>query len=491
MSKEASTEASAGVGQGLFGREQDPVAATASMPGGKPRVQRPDRQQVVMHCAALDDLLAPDHTARVVWEYAAGVDLAALYQRIEAVEGHAGRSPIDPRILLGLWLYATLDGVGSARELDRLCGDHKVYEWICGGVSVNYHTLADFRTKHVEFLDQLLTDSVASLLHQELVTMQRVAQDGVRVRAQAGAGSFRRRATLEECQQEARAQVEALQKELEADPAAGSQRQRAARERAARERSQRVQAALAEMEALESKKKGSGGKKAQEAGPGQDDPGDCGSGAGEKEKQKEEGEEKKKKPAEARVSTTDPAARVMKMGDGGFRPAFNVQFATDTASQVITGVGVSNVGSDQGQMAPMFDQHQERYAQTPQEVLVDGGFAKQADIEKVSAGENGAQVYAPVQKARKADQDPHQRRAQDSDVIAEWRQRMASAQAKEIYKERAATAECVNAIARNRGLRQFLVRGLEKVKAVVLWFALAHNLMRAAALRAGAALAAR
>jgi transposase len=405
-----------------------------------------------MRTVALDALLPEDHQARLVWQYVEGLDLSPLYEQIRAVEGWAGRDAIDPKILMALWLYATLDGVGSSRQLDRLCCEHVAYQWICGGVSVNYHTLSDFRTAHTEFLDELLTQSVATLMHQELVTLDRVAQDGMRVRANAGAASFRRRKTLEECQSEAQQQVEALRQEVEADPGASSKRQQAARRRAARERSERIRRALDEMPDVESKKK-----------------------AGQKDK--------------ARVSTTDPEARVMKMPDGGFRPAHNVEFATDTASQVITGVEVVNTGSDQGQMSPMVEQHQDRYGQAPDEVLVDGGFAKHEDIEKVSSPENGTVVYAPVQKPKNDARDPHAARPGDSEVIAEWRRRMGTPEAKEIYKERASTAECVNAIARNRGLRQFLVRGLAKVRAVALWFVLAHNLMRAVVLRAQAAVA--
>jgi IS5 family transposase len=294
---------------------------------------------------------------------------------------------------------------------------------------------------------------VATLLHEGLVTLHRVAQYGMRVRASAGASSFRRRPTLEDCQVQARQQVESLRQELQEDPGAGTRRQQAARQRAAKERSERIAKALSELPEIESKKK-----------------------AEDKEK--------------ARASTTDPEARIMKMGDGGFRPAHNVQFATDTASQVISGVEVVNAGSDQGQMAPMVQQHQQRYEKTPKEALVDGGFANKEDIEKLASAEVGTTVYAPVPKPKKQDRDPHQPLPGDSAAIAAWRQRMGTAAAKEIYKERASTAECVNAISRNRGLRQFLVRGLQKVRAVALWFAIAHNLMRAVALRAKAAVAA-
>ena len=420
---------------------------------GRPRLRRAQRQQVVMHVASLDNLLPEDHRARVVWEFVQGLDLGALYEPIRAVEGTAGREATDPQILLALWLYATLDGVGSARQLARWCEDHLAYQWLCGGVSMNYHTLSDFRTAHPAFLDELLTHSVATLLHEGLVTLQRVAVDGMRVRASAGAASVRRRTTLEDCQTQARQQVETLRQELQADPAAGTRRQQAARQRAARECSARVAKALGELATIEAKRSGV----------------------------------KKEK---ARASTTDPEARVMKMADGGFRPAHNVELATDTAGQVITAVDVVNATSDTGQLPPMIEQHQERYGQKPKEALVDGGFAQLETIEAVSSAADGTTVYAPVQKPRKKGRDPHQPLPGDSAAIAEWRQRMGTPEAKEIYKQRAATAECVNAISRNRGLQQFLVRGLEKVRTVILWFAIAHNLMRAVALRAKAALAA-
>ena len=469
--------------QDMFGPLEPSGTPEAVATGGVPRVQCPDRQQVVMGWSTLDERLPQEHPARLVWAYVESANLASLYQKIRAVEGRAGRRPIDPRILLALWLYATLDGVGSAREIDRLCQQHDAYRWICGGVSVNYHSISDFRTDHAEVLDQLLTDSVAALVHEGLVTLNRVAQDGVRVRASAGADSFRRRPTLEECQAEAQEQVRQLGEELDADPTAASKRQQGARQRAARERSERLQQALAQMQELEKKRQAEAKK---QSAADESDQGDQDQGGQNKDEDKDQA--KKKEPSPPRVSTTDPEARVMKMADGGFRPAYNIQYATDTATQIITGVDAGAIGSDQGQMGPMVEQHEDRYQQRPNEVLVDGGFAKKSDIEQVSSA--GVTVYAPVQKPRKAEQDPYARRPGDSDVIAAWRERMGSEQGKAIYKERASTAECVNAAARNRGMYQFLVRGLEKVKAVALLFALAHNLVRAVALRAQLAVAA-
>jgi transposase len=419
-------------------------------PQGIPRLQRPNRQQLELRPSDLESLIAADDPVRAVWEFVEGLDLSPLYANIRAVEGHVGRTPVDPAIHMALWLYATLDGVGSARALARLCERHDVYRWICGGVSVNHHSLADFRVAHEELLDDLLTQSVASLMAEEAVDMRRVAQDGVRVRASAGAASFRRKKTLEQCLEEATEQVKALRQELDEDPGATSRRQRAARERAARERQKRVCKALAHVPEVEAKKKA-------------------------KDKTK------------ARVSTTDAEARVMKMADGGFRPAYNGQFAVDTKTQVIVGVDVSNSGSDHDKMPPMVEQLDERYGHIPDEMLVDGGFASHEAIEAVSRRETACTVYAPVPKPKDKERAPHVPLARDGEAVASWRVRMGTAYAKAIYKERASTVECVNAIARNRGLQRFLVRGQRKVKAVLLWFALAHNLMRAIALRAALA----
>jgi len=426
----------------------DAEGAARKVPAGSPRYQVAQRDQMLLVPSHLDGLLAPDHRARVVWAFVKGLDLSGFYGQIRAVEGHAGRPPIDPAILLALWLYATVEGVGSARALARLCEEHVAYRWLCGGVSVNPHTLADFRSEQGAELDRLLTQSLAALMAEGLVDLERVAQDGMRVRASAGAASFRSQDALGRCLEEAQQQVEALRDEVDGDPQATTRRQAAAKERAARDREERVRRAIRQREEAAQRKKD------------------------EEDKQ------------ETRASTTDPDARVMKMGDGGYRPAFNTQIATDTKSQVIVGVEVSNVGNDNGHLAPMVDQIEERTGSRPQEVLVDGGFAKREDIEKVT--QQGSTVYAPVQRARNATQDPHAPRPSDSPEVAAWRARMATEEAKVIYRDRAATAECVNAIARNRGLTRLLVRGRARVRAVLLWFALAHNMMRAVALREAA-----
>lgn len=433
--------------QFLFEMPEKPASEESSESlGGVVRVRKANRGQVEYRACALDDLLPAEHEARMVWEYVTGLDLSELYSNILSVNRRAGRPAIDPKILMALWIYATLRGIGSARELESLCSTHVVYQWICGGVSVNHHSLSDFRVNHGETLDKLVTQSVATLMHEELVTLDRVAHDGMRVRASAGSSSFRRRKTLDACLAEAEEQLQGLRAELAADPNAGKRRQEAARQRAVRERKVRIEAALSQMPEMEAKKK-----------------------KDEKDK--------------ARVSTTDPDARVMKMANGGFNPAYNVQLTADTKTQVISGVAVVNSGSDRGQMAPMVDQHEMRYGARPKEFLADGGFAKNDDIDDVS--NKGTTVYAPVQEHKKSTRDPHTPRDTDSPAVAAWRQRMKTDEAKEIYKQRASTIECVNAIARNRGLQQFRVRSLEKIRTVILWHVIAHNLIRAAALRAG------
>lgn len=422
-----------------------------------PRFRTADRQQLLSPML-IDDLIEPDHPARAVWRFAQGLDLSVLYDRIRA-RGHlAGRPAIDPRVLVALWLYATLAGVNSANALADLCIHHDAYFWLAGGMAVNAHTLSDFRVQEGDFLERMLTHSVTLLRQQGLVDLDRVAQDGVRVRASAGAASFRRRETLERLLQEAQTRWQQLEQPgggPSAQQPEPSAQQRAAQRRHAQERVERIQQALARLPELEARK-----HKARK-----------------KQTRKKDGTTGEQEQA-ARVSTTDPQATVMKMPDGGYRPAYNLQFSTACQGQVIVGVAVVTEGTDQGQLPPMLDQIAARFQQRPKEALVDGGFARHEDIDQVQKGENGCKVYAPVPKPKKEGVDRYQPKATDSKEVAEWRARMGTDEAKEIYKQRAATAECVNAQARNRGLIQFVVRGLQKIKAIALWFATAHNLAR-------------
>ena len=410
------------------------------------RLKVAQRGQITWGRVDLDGILPADHPARSICAIVERLDLNVFYAQIAARDEVAGASAIDPKILLSLWVYATSEGEGSAREIERLTQLHDAYRWICGGVNACAHTLSDFRSQQGEGINALITQVLALLMKQNLVDLHRVAQDGTRVRASAGAGSFRREQTLESLMKEARAHLRAVTEEA-ADPAIRARRQ-AARKRGAEDRIARLEAALLQVPAITETKRQSGAKDAT-----------------------------------VRVSTTDPEARVMKRGDGGFRPAYNVQFATTTdAARVIVGVDVTNRGTDQGESTPMLAQIEERTGVRPDEYLADGGYTGHDSIE--AAAEQNVTMYGPVPKPRKGDtRDPHAPRPDDSAAVAAWRQRMGTDEAKEIYKQRAATAETVNADGKaHRGLDDLSVRGLTKALGSACLFALTYDILRAISL---------
>jgi transposase len=421
------------------------------------RLREPDRSQVEMIVQSPEELIPPDHQARVIWQVCQAQDWSAFCRPIKARQGVCGRDATSPTLLAALWLYATVRGVGSARELARLCRESKPYQWLCGGVSLNHHTLSDFRVDHADALDGLFTRMIATLVEKKLVKVYRISQDGTRVRACAGAASFRRATRLQQLLQEAQEHVRELRAQL-ADPekSAGlSAKRKAARLRAARERQQRVEQAIKRLPELKKKQEKLAKRKSK------------------KEKQRLK---------EPRASTTDAEATVMKMANGGFNPAVNVQFATDTQSRAIVGVEVSAEGNDHHLSEPMRQQVQERSGQQVHEHLMDGGYLVMEEIETAAA--QGVTLYVPPKPPR----DPQHAgeefapKAAESQTLGEWRQRMGSASGKEIYKERAATSETVNADVRvHRGMGRMVVRGLEKAKCVALWCALAYNILHFAA----------
>lgn len=423
------------------------VAEAGAVPAAVPtrpeqaRIYRPVRNQMEFVPRDLDSAVAEDHTVRAIWDIVEALDLSAFYAAIKSIEGGPGHPATDPRVLVALWLYASAEGVGSARELDRLSREHDAYRWLRGGVPVNYHQLADFRVQHGAALDSLLSQILAAMMDQGLVTLKRVSQDGMRVRASAGAGSFRRGERLQQFLAQAQEQLQLLAGEVDQPEGSTSKRKRAACKRAARERHGRIERALAELPALQAAKKS--------------------------EEQRQE----------ARVSTTDAKARVMKMADGGFRPAYNLQLATDTQSQVIVGVSVTNRGTDANEAPPMLQEVIGRCGAKPHDYLIDGGFATLRSVEALTQA--GVTVYAPTRAPRGTKRTPAEPRVTDTPGVAAWRARMATEDAQTIYRERAATSERVNAQFRQQqGLRQFAVRGLRKVLSVALWMAIAYNLLR-------------
>lgn len=411
------------------------------------RVRRPERGQVEWRPLAWEQLLEPGHRARLVWKFVQALDLEPFYREIKVACDVPGQAAIAPEVLVALWMLATLDGIASARELGRRCETDLPYLWLCGGVGVNYHTLSDFRVRHTARLEQLLVDSVAALVERGLVPLETIAQDGMRVRANAGSSSFRRQPTLKELQRAAAEHVERLKKESEneGERAAADARRQAAAERAARERQARIDEALRQLKELSQQ------REARKKGDGET----------------------------TRVSTTDPDARKMKMANGGFNPAYNVQFASDGDARIIVAVDVTNAGTDGGELPPLLDQIEEDYGQRPATALVDSAYATK---EAVTAAEQaGTRVISTVPRAEQLEKhgkDPHEKQRGDTDEYAEFRARMADPANQALYKQRPSIAEFPNAFCRNHNLHQFTVRGQLKTKAVALWYALAFNFQR-------------
>jgi transposase len=413
---------------------------------GRPRLREPVRDQLELRCVDIESLIGEDHPARLFWAYAERVDLRELEDAIKSREGHPGHPTITPRLMLALWLYAYSQGVGSARALERLCNSHDGYRWLCGGVSVNYHTLSDFRLANERLLERLLILHLAALAVAGLVDFTTLMQDGIRIRAAAGAASFRRRATLEQLEAAARDVVEHLRGELDDDVDASNRRIRAARERAARERAERLAAALKAQSEVEAQRQRREKKNANQT----------------------------KKQKEPRSSTTDPQVRVMKMADGGFRPAWNVQVVSAAEEQIVVAVEPTSIGSDRGLMRPILERIRERLGRLPQRHLVDGGFMAGPDIEW--AHENGVEVYCAPTRSKHG-RDPYAPRKTDGPGVRAWRERMASEEGQDIYKRRG-IGECIHARWRNWDLEQLTVRGAAKVKNVMLWYALANNILQ-------------
>lgn len=429
---------------GLFA-DLPEMASDKGRSAGRPRMRQPERDQIEWQFVDVDGLIGADHPARVIWAYVERLDLSELEEAIKAREHVPGQAPPTPRLLLALWLYAVSQKVGSGRALARLCENHNAYRWLCGGVSVNYHGLSDFWSGHPELIKRLLREHVASLSVAGVISLDEVMQDGIRVRAAAGARSFRRRKTLRKELRKATRLVEQLSKEAETDPAASNRRIEAAQERAAREREARVKAALAKLGELEEERKRRGRTNKKDVA----------------------------KQGEPRASTTDPEARVMKMADGGYRPAYNCQISTVANGQIVVATYAETNGSDRGFTRPMLEEIKRCYGRLPKRHLVDGGFNNNGTTEW--AATQGVKIYGPPPRSKHRT-DPYAPRDDDGPGVARWRRRMKSPHGKGVYKRRTMT-ECINARFRQCGLSQFTVRGRQKVSTVLNWFGLANNIL--------------
>src|SRR5258707_1917199 len=412
-------------------------------PLGAPRLREPQRDQIALRAMDIESLIGEDHPARLIWSYVEGLDLSELENRIKARGDRPGHPAASPRLLLALWLYATSEGVGSAGALERLCESHDAYRWLCGGVSVNYHMLADFRVGCADLLDRLLGEHLAALAKTGLVNLETLAQDGVRVRASAGAASFRREATLERHLALAEVVVEDLKREVDARSDGSNQRIEAAKERAARERRARVKAGQTAFAEIKQQRK-------------------------EREEKRGSG----KKPKEPRASTTDADARVMKMADGGFRPAYNVQVTSAAGEQIVVDTKICNIGSDRGLMRPMLERQRTRPGGLPKHHLVDGGFGSAEDIEWAHG--EGIEVFCPPTQSKHGT-DPYLPRRGDGAGVLAWRARMASEAGKAQYKPRS-ICECIHARWRNWDLRKLVLRGTEKGRRIRLCYGLTNHI---------------
>jgi transposase len=454
---------SADSGDAMAG-QGDPGGAGAVR--GKARVVGPNRGQTSLGVIDLEAELAADHMARLVWDFVVTLDLSPLYDRIKSREGTAGRPAADPRVLLALWLLATIEGVGSARALSRLCEQSFGYRWLTGDTPVNYHGLADFRVAHADVLDDLLTLSLASLIASGLATPDEIIVDGTKVKASASRSSFKRASRLDEAEATARQRVAALKAEVEADPAATSKRQQAARERAERERAEKIAKARATLAKIDK----------------------------ERSKRAEHDKKDVERMKAPRASLSDPEARSMRFADGAVRPGYNVQIAVTSGEGFITAVRATDRRHDKGLVKPMVEASEQQTGAKASRVLADTGYVHADDITALGARAEHP-VEAFIRPARERDDvkpatsaERRRKRERENDTMKAWRTRMASEAAEAVMKKRG-RIERVNAHLKNHGFGTMVVRGLAKVQAVALLHALAHNLLTALRLTAARAAA--
>ena len=421
------------------------------------RVIGPDRAQLRWDVVDLDSQLPDDHRARLVWAFVEGLDLSEFYDRIKARDAVAGRPATDPRVVLAVWLYATLEGIGSARAIDRLCQQHAAYRWLCGGAPINHDLLATFRRENAVLLDRLLTQSVTGLIAEKLITLEEMAIDGTKVRACAGRGSMSQRKRLESIEKAVAERIAELKSELDKDPGEPERRRKKRALQAAEERAQRVERARQKLAALTQ-------EQAVRA----------------KRHAKEEAEK-----GEPKVSVSDPEVRVMRLADGAVAPAWNVQVATSNG--FIVGIDPTDRRNDSGLATGVVEQIAQRSNRVPQRLLADTRAMTQDDLVQLGEAHPALRVYSPPAPQRLAVKPETERkrrwsRRREPPAVTAWRARMASEEGQETYRRRKLT-ERAHGIIKNRGMSRFLVHSREKVRAVCVLQALALNLSWANTLR--------
>lgn len=480
----------------------------ASDRAAQPRVKAVDRTQLTWQMMDVERLIEADHPARAIWVLVGRLKLDGFYAPIEAVEGNAGRTPWDPRLLVSLWIYAYSRGISSAREIARRCTYEPSFQWLCGLGEINHHTVSDFRVAHDASLRELFVQVLGVLSSEGLLSLERVMHDGTKIKACAGVDSFRREERLKEHLEAARKQVEAMGDPREEEPT----RKRAARERALRERQQRLEQALEEVQKVR--------------------------------------ESKRQDKEQARASQSDPQSRIMKQSDGGYAPSYNVQLSTEASQRIIVSAAVSQSPTDTHQLIGAVAQIEQNLGAKPAQVVVDAGFTSRENI--LTMAEQGVDLigslgganvsWASQQRQRgvseKFDLDKfsydaeqniyrcpagqslkhkgrefapgvvihkytakietcaacefrseccpgnhyHGRsviRAERSPIVEQFAKKMQTEAAKAIYRQRGAVAEFPNAWIKDKlGLKQFRLRGLIKVRLEVLWAALTYNIQQ-------------
>lgn len=468
----------------------------------QPRFEYVNRQQLLMRMLDVEQLIAAEHPARAIWEFLGRIDLSSFSEVVQSYEGERGRAAHDPRLLVSLWVYAYSQGVTAGREIARLCESEPGYQWLTGMKVVNYHSLTDFRVRHESALRELFIQILAVLSSEGLVSLERVMNDGTKIKAQASRHSFRGQKKIKEHLAAARKHVEALEQQAEAEV---GQRLSSARERAAREKVARLETALAEFEKLQAKPKSK----------------------------------------EQRVSMSEPESRKMKQSDGGYAPSYNVQLTTDQAQGIIVAAGLSQAPVDVKELVAAVARVKENTGKLPTQVVADGGYTSGYNIKELAAQkidfiapypdnreqlqqrgidaaysraaftydatENcyicpagikltyrgqeqieertrfryqapKAKCAACVFKAQCCPQTQRGRSLTRYEYEAELlshKAKMQTAEAKEIYKQRGQIAEFPFAWLKDKlGLRRFRVRGKQKAEMEILWACLTHNLQQ-------------
>lgn len=417
------------------------------------KINGPIRNQIEMHINSLDMLLPSDHKARDIWEFVDQMDTRACFANIKTFFGKTGRSATSPKILFALWLYSILDGNTSARKLDELCKNHNVYKWLAGGVSINRTMLAEFRAIDPMIFEDLLTSCLAVMLQAGLINDTDFAQDGTRIKANAGFNSYRREEALQALKAEIKAYIKQLNAENIDCTNTHAKREKAKEARIANERLSRVEEALKTLE-KERDLKETNGKSYGEPPTDED-------------------------LKNVRASTTDPDVRKMKMGDGGYRLAYNVQFATGLDSRTIYGVDVVTTldpGTSPRMMCKVHSRLEKLCMSPAENWIADAAFSAKEDVNVNAELFPSCRYFAPP-KPRKGI-DPKKHRRSDSEAIKKWRDMIGTEEVEDLYKLRCSTAEFSNAQVKNQGLREFSVRGQFKVKGMAILHAIAQNVSR-------------